>query len=198
MNLVAVIPQPDPTWGFGLGGALFLLSLTAVWAGLHLRSNTHQRLRVQVDLAYAGLTEQSIAAFQLLRRELDTILPDTTGSVDPELVVADPSLVGKAAKRAIHILKQRQRINRRFEQMLFVCSCLKYVATVFSILVFLSTVLYFLEFNEPDVWQRACLLTGLSVGAALILVVTYSIYETQIQKSIEESDPIEPLAGAIH
>jgi len=188
--LVAAPPTADPAWGFGLGGALFLLSLPALWAAIHLRGGTNLRLRQTVDLAYVGLAEQAIATFQILRSELDAILPATTGLFDPAAAIVDPSLVEKAAKRGIHVLKQRQKINQRFSLMLRVCSYLKYVAGAFTIFVFVSTCLYFTVFDRPLIWRAACWVTGAAAVLGLALIILYTVLETRIEASIEESDPV--------
>lgn len=191
MSATTVAASADPAWGFGLGGALFLLSLPALWAAIHLRGATNRRLRQTVDLAYVGLAEQALETFQILRTELDVILPATTGLFDPASAIVDPSLVEKAAKRGIHVLKQRQRINRRFARMLTICSWLKFVTGSFTILVFLSTLLYFTVYSNSVLWATSCVVTGVVALLGVGLFVWYSSLESRIEASIEESDPVQ-------
>lgn len=189
------IPQPDPAWGFGLGGAVFVVSATALWAGVHLRGRTHARLRQQVDIAFAGLTEQAIAVLQELRSHLNSVLPDPDDPFDPLDVIMDPSTVEPPATRGIRVLKKRNRIRREFKILLTICSLLKYFAIAFTLLVLGSTSLYFFLYSLTAVWQSFCWLTAGVAGMAGVLVTAYGVFETRIQASIEDSNPIDELVG---
>jgi hypothetical protein len=170
---VAPDPQPDPAWGFGLGGAVFLLSLTALWASIHLRGRTNANLRPIVDLAFAGLQEQAVDVFQQLRTALDEILPAARGGFDPAMAIVDPGRVEKHAKRGIRILKQRQRMYSQFAALLVVCSCLKYCAFVFTFASLASTVLYFIAHSNMVLWQAFCITTCVVFGVGAVFFVFY-------------------------
>lgn len=196
----AVLPQiaqPDPAWGLGLGGAVFLVSVGALWASVHLRGKTHGRLRQSVDIAFAGLTERAVETLRILQMHLNDVLPEAHDPFDPLDVVVDPSSVERPAKQGIRVLKERHRIHRQFKALLVICSLLKYVAVAFTGLVLLSTCLYFFAYATPSTWQGSCWLTasvGLSAG---VLVVLYSFLDAKIQGSIEHADPIQHQSSVV-
>lgn len=188
-------PLPDPAWGFGLGGAVFLVSATASWASVHLRGRTHKRLKQEVDIAFEGLAQRAIDVLQELRSHLNSVLPDPNGPFDPLDVIMDPSVLEPPAKRGVRVLRQRHRIRREFHLLLKICSALKYFAVAFMLLVLGSTSLYFFLFSKPEVWQSFCWLTaGVAFGAGL-LVAAYGVLEARIQASIEDAHPIDTVSG---
>lgn len=181
---------PDPAWGFGLGGATFILSVPATWASLHLRGKTHGRLKKPVDIAYAGLTDRAVDTLQVLQTHLNEVLPDPTLAFNPSDVVVDPSSVEKSAKRGIRALKERHRIYRQFRTILAICSVLKYVAFAFTLMVLASTLMYFFANSSPSLWQTWSWITACLGLLAMGLVILYGVFETRIQSSIEHADPI--------
>lgn len=190
MLAATAVSVPDPAWGFGLGGATFVLSVPATWASLHLRGKTHGRLKKPVDIAYAGLTDRAVDTLQVLQSQLNEVLPDPTLPFDPSDIVVDPSSVEKSAKRGIRALKERHRIHRQFEIILSICSVLKYVAFTFTLMVLVSTAFYFFANSNPALWQTVSWLSGGLGIVGIILVVLYAVFETRIQSSIEHADPI--------
>lgn len=182
---------PDPSWGFGLGGTVFVASLAALWGGVVLRGKTNSRLRQSVDLAYAGLAERAIMEFQHLQGRLVEFLPDSGAPFDPAAVVADPNVLEKAAKKGVRALRERQAIKDHFRRILAVCSVLKWVAASFTLLVALATAAYFFFFDAALLWQS---LGWSSAGVALVgaaLIAAYAVLEAKIERCIEDSDPLE-------
>lgn len=190
MLAATAVSVPDPAWGFGLGGATFVLSVPATWASLHLRGKTHGRLKKPVDIAYAGLTDRAVDTLQVLQSQLNEVLPDPTLPFDPSDIVVDPSSVEKSAKRGIRALKERHRIHRQFQMILSICSVLKYVAFTFTLMVLVSTAFYFFANSNPALWQTFSWISGGLGVVGISLVVLYAVFETRIQSSIEHADPI--------
>lgn len=182
---------PDPAWGFGFGGAVFILSVPATWASMHLRGKTHLRLRKPVDIAFAGLTERAVEKLQDLQARLNAMLPDPTTPFNPSDVVVDPSSVHKPVKLGIRALKERNSIHRQFRWILRVCSVLKAVTIAFTTMVLISTALYFFIFGNTWLWQASCWTTAGVFVIAVMLVASYGILDARIQRSIEHADPIE-------
>ncbi|WP_223946956.1 hypothetical protein [Arthrobacter sp. NtRootA1] len=196
LDAVTVAAQlPDPAWGFGFGGAVFILSAPATWASLHLRGKTHLRLRKPVDIAFAGLTERAVEKLQDLQARLNAVLPDSSQPFNPGDVVVDPSSLQKPVKHGIRALKERNAIHRQFRWILRVCSILKTVAIAFTSLVLVSTALYFFAFTSTWLWQASCWISAAMFAIAVILVSSYAVLDARIQQSIEHADPIETHSG---
>jgi hypothetical protein len=182
---------PDPVWGIGLGVGLFVLSAPMLWAALNLRSKTHSRLRSSVDIAFAGLSEQTVIKLRLLQSQLDTLLPSRSEAFDPLTLIVDPAKIEQPAKRAIRILRQRSRVVRQFEFLLLVCSIARYVAGAFTTLVAVSTLLYFFTFTLVALWLTSCWIAAAVGIFGIVVVIMYSILVNRIQQAIEAADPIE-------
>lgn len=189
--------QPDPVWGFGLGGTVFIASLAMFWGGLHLRGTTRDRIRQDIDIALAGLSEEAARVLRVLQAELAALLPDPSEPFDPLTVIVDPARVESQAKRGIRILKQRDRLPRRFSQILVVCNCLKYTSVAFALTTLLATALYFLDFSHPKTWESACWLDVAIAVIGVLAVTAYSVLNSRIQTSFEAADPIEDLLKGV-
>jgi hypothetical protein len=186
-----VAAEPSTNWGLGIGAPVFVLSLTMVWAGLHLRGRTHARLRRPVDLAFEGLAEQAVTHLRKLRDELDAIVPHASTSFDPKNFILDPSQVEDTATRGISVLKERSKLVRRFELLLSTCSCMKSVTVAFSIVVLSSTVLYFVAYESRWIWRASCLLGIALAVVGTLFAICYALLDGRIQKSIEMADPVD-------
>ncbi|WP_147430130.1 hypothetical protein [Frondihabitans australicus] len=163
------------------------MSVVAVWASISLRSNTDQRLRSRVDIAYAGLEERARETFQKLRDDIDRLYPTSTAPFDPATAFQDPGALGQSAKKGVAILRMRSVIEARFHRMLAVCSWIRNGAFTFTALVVAATALYFLSFDLKVLW-------GIVAGAAVLVflacvvgVLTFAWLESSIQKAVETS-----------
>jgi hypothetical protein len=186
--ITAKLPdQPDPAWGIGLGVAVFLIAAGAVWGSVHLREKAHDTWARKVELAFAGLQERATDIFEELRDAIDAVVPPVRSRFDPIMVVADPAPVGKLAKRAVKVLKERMRIRRQFKTFLVICSAAKWLSFVFAGAVFVSTALYFFRYEDTFLWQAACWGTASIFGLGVILVIVYSVIRGRLQQSYEHS-----------
>ncbi|OIQ82044.1 hypothetical protein GALL_361770 [mine drainage metagenome] len=169
-----------------------------MWASIHLRGNTHTRLRTVVDIALAGLAEEAIKILRILQSELAQILPDPSEPMDPQSVIVDPSKVEANAKRGIQILKQRHQLPNQFAKLLGVCSWLKYVSVVFTAGTTASLVAYLCAYAHRTIWQSTVWLTVSVVVVGVALLSAYSVLNSRIQVSIETANPLDHLAsGAV-
>lgn len=187
MTTSAEALSPDPAWGLGLGLTVFLIAAGAVWASIHLRERAYDNWSTKVDLSYAGLQDLAEAVFGELRAAINALLPQPGAEFDPTRLVADPTPVGKLAKRAVKALKSRNRVRRQFSNLLIICSIAKWYSIAFAAAVLVSTLLYFLQFENSDLWKTASWATaGMFVPGAMI-VLGYAIFEGTLQRSYEQS-----------
>lgn len=187
MNDILAGSGPSPEWGFGLGGSFFLVSVLAVWAGIHLRSRTDDRLHQRVDVAYAGLAERATVVLQRLRDEIGTVLPDET-QFDPETAFGDPAAVEQSAKQGVAVLRMRSLIRVRFKHILQICSWLHIGSWVFTGAILVTTTAYFTLFDLKFVWFSAFIFTVAVFFACVAGLFAYSYHESKIQASVEASN----------
>ncbi|WP_022885761.1 hypothetical protein [Glaciibacter superstes] len=186
--IVAALPaHPDPVWGLGLGATVFLIASGAVWGSVHLRENAHDNWARKVDVAFAGLQERATDIFEELRNAIDAVVPPAGAPFDPKTVVADPAPVGKLAKYAVKVLKERMRIRRQFKTFLVICSIAKWLSFVFAGAVFISTALYFFQYANTLLWQTASWIAASIFGLGVVVVILYSGIEGRLQQSYEHS-----------
>jgi hypothetical protein len=180
---------PDTNVVAGVGLVLLLAGITGLWALVHLRGKTHDRLLSPIDVAFEGLTDKAFTALRALQAHLDEILPDPDSAFDPLDLIVDPASVERPAKHSIRVLKERHKIHKQFDLLLAVCSLLKYAVGTFSALVLVSTLLYQFGFANKDLWQLSFWLTAGAAACAAVLFMTYSVLITRIQASIEDAAP---------
>lgn len=189
MNQIFDGAGPSAEWGFGLGGAVFFASIVAVWASIHLRSRTDERLHQRVDVAHAGLAERTTEVLRDLRDDINLILPDSN-VFDPQTAFVDPANVAQSAKEGVAVLRMRRLIRSRFALMLRVCTWLRNGCITFTSFVLITTILYFLYFDFYKLWFTLGVLTILIMIFCLAGVAVYSFLESSIQKSVEASNPV--------
>lgn len=189
MNQIFEGSGPSAEWGFGLGGAIFFVSIAAVWASIHLRSRTDERLHQRVDVAHAGLAERATEVLRGLRDEINLILPDSN-IFDPQTAFVDPANVAQSAKEGVAVLRMRRLIRSRFALMLRVCTWLRNGCITFTTLVLITTLLYFLYFDYHQLWFTFGITTVVVAILCVVGVVLYSSLESSIQKSVEASNPV--------
>lgn len=180
-------PTPDPAWGIGLGVGLFAVAAVAAWGSVHLREKAHDRWESKVDVAFTALQTRATEIFGELRDAIDDVVPPAGAPFDPAPVVADPAPVGRLAKRAVRVLRERMRIRRQFRTFLVVCSIAKWLALIFGAAVIASTLLYFLAFSATWLWAAAVWVSAVIGAAGLAVVLLYSVIEGTLQRSYEHS-----------
>lgn len=183
----AVPAQPDPVWGIGLGVTVFLIATGAVWGSVHLREKAHDSWARKVELAFAGLQERATDIFEELREAIDAVVPPKSARFNPTTVVADPAPVGRLAKRAVKVLKERMRIRRQFKTFLVICSVAKWLSFLFASAVFVSTALYFFQYENTLLWQAFSWVTASIFSFGVVIVILYSVIEGRLQQSYEHS-----------
>jgi hypothetical protein len=181
--------KPDTNVVAGVGLVLLIAGITGLWALVHLRGTTHDRLRSPVDIAFEGLTDQAFTALRALQAHLNEILPDRDTDFDPLDLIVDPSSVERPAKHSIRVLKERHKIHKQFHLLLGVCSLLMYSVGVFAVLVLASTLLYQFGFANRDLWQLSFWVTAGAAACVIGLFVTYTVLVGRIQASIEDANP---------
>jgi len=189
------VDGPDTNVVGGVGVALLVAGIACLWAFVHLRGKTHDRLRVSIDIAYEGLTEQAFMSLQSLHSHLSEMLPDSDMKFDPLDMIVDPVTVERPARHSIRILRERHRIHRRFRALLGICSSLKYCAGIFVLFVLISILLYQFNFSNAGMWQASFWLTAASGCGVLILFIAYSALVARIDASIEHASPLPPGNG---
>jgi hypothetical protein len=177
--------QPDPAWGLGLGGAVFLIAVGAVWGSVHLREKAYDNWAQKVELAFAGLQDRATDIFEELRDAIDAVVP--RARFDPTTVVADPAPVGRLANRAVKVLRERMRIRRQFKTLLVICSVAKWLSFAFAAAVFFSTVLYFFQYKNAFLWQTLSWISAAFFVLGVAVVFFYSFIEGRLQQSYEHS-----------
>ncbi|GAA5230107.1 hypothetical protein [Arthrobacter cryoconiti] len=187
---------PDTTIVAGVGIVLLIAGITGLWASVHLRGKTHDRLRAPIDVAFEGLTEQAFIALRALQAHLSDILPDPDSEFDPLDMIVDPSTVERPARHSIRVLKERHKIHRQFNLLLGVCTSLMYAAGIFAACVLTSTLLYQFNFANQDLWQTSFWVTALIAVGIFALFIAYTVLEYRIQASIEDSNPLPIRVGA--
>lgn len=186
--IVAALPaQPDPVWGIGLGVTVFLIASGAVWGSVHLREKAHDAWALKVEVAFAGLQERATEVFEELRNAIDDVVPPARARFNPTTVIADPAPVGRLAKRAVKVLKERMRIRRQFRTLLLICSAAKWLSFVFAAAVFTATTLYFFNYKDAVLWQTASWVSASVFGLGVVIVIIYSIIGGRLQQSYEHS-----------
>ena len=178
--------SPSPEWGFGLGGGVFFASLAAFWASISLRSNTDERLRSRVDLAFAALEERAREAFKKLRDDIDGLYP-SNAPFNPATAFQDPAELGQSAKKVVAILRMRNAIQNRFRRMLTVCSWIRNSAIAVTPLAGAATVLYFLTFELKPLWGIVGILAAIAIIAGVIGIILFAWLESAIQRAVEAS-----------
>jgi hypothetical protein len=180
---------PDPAWGFGLGGAAFVLGVTILGFGVHARGRTFARLADAVDLAFAGLAERALEQLRSLQRELNETLPAARGTIDPGEIVFDPGRLEQPARSGVATLRRQRRVRTEFRWLLRVCSVIKYVAAGFLVADLAATACYFFVFQNPYLWTRLAWITAGVAGVGCLLLTAYVYLNTRVETSIERARP---------
>lgn len=192
MNIIFGGTAPSAEWGIGLGVVAFFAS--AAWFGvtIQLRSKTDERLRPRIDIAHAGLAEQGIALLRSLDLEIQAILPLPHAPFDPQTGFPEPDEVQVSATKAIVVLRMRKRLRRRFIRLLKLCTQLRNASLAFIGLVLAATALYLLAFEVKWLWGGVLFLAVLTAVVGIIGLIWFVRLESQIQASVEASNPLEP------
>lgn len=180
-------PVPDPAWGVGLGVGVFVIAATAAWGSVHLREKAHDRWESKVDVAFTALQTRATENFEELRDAIDVVVPPAGARFEPGPVVADPAPVGKLAKRAVRVLKERMRIRRQLRTFLVICSIAKWLSLIFAGAVVVSTLMYFFAFAITWLWSTAVWVTAAIGFVGVVVVLLYAILEGRLQSSYEHS-----------
>lgn len=182
--------EPNLEWVISVGLVLVIAGGTSFWALIHLRGKTVTRLRTEIDLAFEALTDQAFASLEALRAHIDNLLPDSDIDFDPLDVIADPSSVAEPAKNSLKLLRKRHGIRQQYEWLLVVCSLLKYAVLVSTIFTLITTLCYLLLFSDTALWQFLLRVTGLLIGASVVLLIVYNALVSRIDGVIEKTQPM--------
>src|ERR1700677_2351069 len=99
----------DQAQVIGVGVALLIASGAGVWKVATLRGNVNARWAARVAFAVAALDEKTIRQLQLLRDEVDAVLPE--GAFDPGQAIADPGPLSSLAEEAVDLQRTRRRMQ---------------------------------------------------------------------------------------
>jgi hypothetical protein len=164
------------------------VSVAAVWASISLRSNTDQRLKSRVDLAFVALEERARETFKKLRDDIDRLYPTNSVPFNPSTAFQDPSALGLAAKKGVATLRMQSAIQSRFQRMLKVCSWIRNGTFAFTGLVGTATALYFLTFDLKLLWGILAGAAVVVLAASLVGVALFAWLESAIQRAVEASN----------
>jgi len=149
--------------------ALGVTILTATGGGIfkavNLRGDSNRKWSSRIDLAAGALDEKTVAELQILRADIDGLLPEPGTPLepgppfDPAQAIVDPSPLSERVERVAKYYRARVRLQRDLDRVL----ALGRVFVVGLIAFAVGVVLLTLSFAEVATlgWLRAA---GFAVG----------------------------------
>lgn len=178
---------PNIDWITGVGVVVLIAAIGMVWQTVHLRQKAHDDWVLKVNFAYAGLHGKATDLFQELRAAIDAVIPPPGAPFDPGSVVEDPAPVGRIAKRAVRVLRERMRIRRQFQAFLITCSVAKWASVAFVVGVLVAILLYTFTFSMTTLWHGALYCVAVLLAFGVVVFAIYIFFQSRLQQSYEHS-----------
>lgn len=99
----------------GVGSAVLLAVGAGIWRAAAFRGDMNRRWSGRVDYTVAALEEKTIRGLELLRGEINEILPET---FEPTEAIADPTPLVKRAEMCAKAHRASVRMSRDFAWLL--------------------------------------------------------------------------------
>lgn len=153
-------------------GALVAVA-AALFKAANLRGDSNSKWSSRVDLAAGALDEKTVAELQLLRADIDRLLPDTDEPFEPAQAIVDPSPLSARVEKTAKYYRARVRMGKNLNRVrrlgrVFVGSLI-----LIAFAVVLLTVYYaeLLSWN----WIRPA---GLVIGGlgVFVVILAMSVY----------------------
>lgn len=161
----------DQAQVIGVGVALLIASGAGVWRVATLRGNVNARWAARVAFAVAALDEKTIRQLQVLRDDVDAVLPE--GAFDPGQAIADPAPLSTRAEEAVSLHRTRRHMQSSISGLMRIGRAAVAGLTAFFVGVACTTAHY------AELWDwRVLGLAGFILvgGSAVFLVGVTATY----------------------
>jgi hypothetical protein len=163
----------DEAQVIGVGAAALLVLGGAVFKMASFRVDMDSKWAGRVKFATAALDEKTIAELEILRDEVEEILPASGGGFDPAQALADPASLSKRAEKTVKFYKARTRMQGDFEKLRALGPVFVGSLAVLQLQALLLT-LYFSEILRWAVFKPVGLI--LLAGGLAVLIVAGSMF----------------------
>lgn len=161
----------DQAGVIAVGVAAVLTLGAAVFKAANLRGDSNTKWSSRIDLAAVALDEKTVAELNLLRDEIDALLPDEDAPFDPGQAIVDPSPVS----RRVELTAKYYRARVRLEGDLGRVRRLGRVFVVSLVMLILAAAFLTLHFAELLDWDWIRWAGWALGGLGLVLLVAATV-----------------------
>jgi hypothetical protein len=160
---------------------LLAATATGIFKAVNLRGDSNRKWSSRIDLAAGALDEKTVAELQVLRSDIDGLLPEAGSPLepgppfDPAQAIVDPFPLSERVERVAKYYRARVRLQKDLERVLTLGRVFIFGLVAFGIGVIMLT-LYFAELEKWG-WLSAAGFTfsGIGVATLVLAMIGYGI-----------------------
>lgn len=164
-----------------LGATILLATGGGIFKAVNLRGDSNRKWSSRIDLAAGALDEKTVAELQVLRSDIDGLLPEAGSPLepgppfDPAQAIVDPSPVSERVERVAKYYRVRVRLQKDLERVL----ALGRVFVVGLVTLAIGVASLTLFFAELETWKglsvAGFILGGVGLATLILAMIGYGI-----------------------
>jgi uncharacterized integral membrane protein len=161
----------------GVGAAVLLAVGAGIFKASSLRGDMNSKWTRRVSFAVVALDEKAFSELELLRDDLEDMLP---ARFDPAQAIADPAPLSQRAETTIRYYRTRTQMQRDFIRLRRVCPLLVAALAAVEIAAAGLTTYYAKLWHWSPLRIVGLVLAGLGVAVLVLTVVTYAVLQHRL------------------